>query len=213
MGAHRRAAEADVAALRKLLDGGKPDRRAGGTIKGLAVMVAAHGQEIRDAELVVRAVAVAEAAAKKDWATADTLARALTLAPGGDVFPKRELHTEAQLSLEDMMSPFRTAKVGGLNVEQDLKAAMRAGQMAPRDAELLGTRVVVIADLTAQFPPKDPKERGQRLQLQGWEKNVQTMRDVARQLAVEGTKGNGQVGLLLKRLDASCVNCHNDFRD
>src|SRR5207237_1330483 len=66
-GSYTRAIEADIAALQKLLNGGKPDKRAFGTIKGVAMYVALYGEGTGDAALTAQAVKVAELAAAKKW--------------------------------------------------------------------------------------------------------------------------------------------------
>src|SRR5689334_8973357 len=72
--AYRKVLDADIAALNQLLNNGKPERGAMSTIKPLAILTAANAKHAGKDGVAAAAVKVAEAAAKKDWATATTTA-------------------------------------------------------------------------------------------------------------------------------------------
>src|SRR5437762_12255948 len=109
------------------------------------------------------------------------------------------------------MNPFRLGKVGGLNIEADLREAAKKGMIDPKAAEVMGTRCAVIAEYATHFPnQKATTNAGNKAK---WKKYCDEMGDLSKQVAEEGAKGNGKIGPLLKRLDANCTNCHNDFRD
>jgi hypothetical protein len=207
---YKKATEADISTLQKLLNNGKPDKRASGTIKTDALLIAAYADAVGDKGLRDQAVKVADAAAKKDWATANKLAEALKAGAGGGK-PAGGIHKNSKLDLDDVMSPFRIGKSGGLNMEKDLKDAMKGGTMDPKAAELWGARSSVLAEWTKEFP--NQKAGTNAANKAKWEKYCKEMLDLSSQIAAEGAKNNAKTGTLFKKLDATCVNCHNDFRD
>jgi hypothetical protein len=206
---YKRAAEADVAALHKLLNGGKPDKRAAGTIKAEALMIAAYADARGDAALSAQALKVAEAAGKKNWPAADMAAQGLKVGSGSGA--GKGFSAQGKIDLDDVMSPFRIGKSGGLNIEKDLKDAAKGGMMDPKAAELLGARTSVLAEFTRELPNDKAKTNANNKGK--WEKYSKEMHDLSQQIAAEGAKGNGKIGKQLKALDGVCVNCHNDFRD
>jgi hypothetical protein len=206
---YKRAAEADIAALQKLFVDGKPAKGAAGTIKTLSVMIATYGGATGDAALTAQALKVADAAGKKKWDVAEKEAKLLKVGAGGGGAGKGGLHKS--LDLDEIMSPFRIGKSGGLNIEKDLKDAAKAGMIDPKAAEVLGARSAVIAEFTKDFP--NDKAKTNAANKKKWEDYCKSMQDLSQQVAAEGAKGNGKIGPLLKKLDATCVNCHNDFRD
>ena len=80
--------------------------------------------------------------------------------------------------------------------------------------ELIGVRVAAIADYTINMPNDKAAAPGKKPR---WEKFSKEMTDLSKQLTEEAAKGSSadqkKLATLLKRMDANCTNCHNDFRD
>jgi hypothetical protein len=208
---YKKAIAADTASIQKLLNGGTPDKRASNTIRAEAMMLALYGEATGNAALTSQALQVAEAAAKKDWKGADAAAKGLA-APKAGAAPRGPLHEQAKFDLDTAMSPFRLGKVGGLNIEADIRAVAKGGKITGPDAELLAVRTAAIGAYAAHYPNDKgmmPANKGK------WDKLSKEMVDVSKQIAEEAKGGANQQKLagLFKRLDANCTNCHNEFRD
>ena len=211
--AYKKAITADIAFIQDALKGGSPDKRAVSTIKAVAMYLAVYGEATGDAGLTAEALKVADAVAKKDFKAADAAAKGLTNPKAGPK-PKGELHTLAKFDLAEVMSPYRVSKVGGLNMEADIRAAIKAGTIDAKSAELIGIRSAVIADFTFHYPT-DKATTNKALQVK-WEKWSKEMGDVGKNLAEEAGKAKADqksLNTILKRLDANCTNCHNEFRN
>ena len=85
----------------------------------------------------------------------------------------------------------------------------------PKDAEMIGARSVIIAGFATKMP--NDKATTNPTMTKQWERWSKEMEVAGTELAAEGAKADkaDQVKMLtiLNRLDASCSNCHNDFRD
>ena len=211
-GVYKKVLDADIAALNTLLGGGKPEKGAMPTIKPLAILIASNAKHAGNEGIAAAAVKVAEAAAKKDWAGAATIAKTLASATGGSA--PSGLHKLAKLDLADVMTPFRLSSKGGLNLEKDIRDAKKAGTIAPEAAELIAIRTAGIAEFTLLFP-NDKAAAGANATK--WKKYSDDMLNACKQIVTEsgkGKKADGKaLGKLMGALDASCVACHNDFRD
>jgi len=208
---YKRAIDAEITSIQGLLKGGSPDKRAANTIKAEAMMLALYGEATGNAALTSQALQVAEAAAKKDWKGADAAAKGLG-SPKAGAAPKGPLHEQAKFDLDAAMSPFRLGKVGGLNIEADIRAAVKGSPIKGPDAELIAVRSAAIASYAIHYP-NDKAMMGNNKGK--WEKLSKEMIDLSKQIAEEAKGGANQQKLtgLFKRLDANCTNCHNDFRD
>jgi hypothetical protein len=210
--AYKKAAEADIAAIQKLLNGGMPEKRAMPTIKAIAMMLAFYGEASDNAALKSQALQVAEAAAKKDYAMADTLAKGLS-APKAGPAAKGSLDKQAKFNLDEAMSALRLSKVGGLNIESDIRNQMKMVNDV-KLLEVLGVRTVAIAEYCAHYP-NDKASSGANMAK--WDKLSKEMGSLGKQLTDEASKGNAAntkaITGILQRLNANCSNCHNDFRD
>jgi hypothetical protein len=210
---YKKAIAADVAYLQEALKGGAPAKGAMRTIKAVAMFLATYGEATGDTGLTTEALKVAEAMAKKDYKGAEEAAKGLTGAKGGTK-PKGPLHTLAKFDLEDAMSPYRLGRLGGLNMEKDIRDAIKAGTIDAKTAELIGIRTAVIADYATHYPnEKATTNKMLQGKWDGWSKE---MGELGKQLADEAGKAKADQKALngiLKKLDANCLNCHNAFRD
>jgi hypothetical protein len=211
---YKKAITADVAYLQDALKGGAPAKGAIRTVKAVAMYLASYGEATGDAALTADALKVAEAMAKKDFKGAEEAAKGLS-SPKGGAKPKGPIHTLAKFELDDVMSPYRPSKTGGLNMEADIRAAIKAGgTIDPKTAELIGIRTGVIADFTLHMPNEKATVKPDNKAK--WEKLSKEMGDLGKQLAEEAGKPKADMKAItgiLKKLDANCSNCHEPFRD
>lgn len=204
----KKVREADIEQLQKKVEiiAADPAKTRGTvyTVRGLALMLAKHGDEA----LTAQAARVVEAIEKKDYKAASEAAKGLS-APKGGAAPKFEY------DLADVMSSYRLERSGGLNIEKDIRDYRKAKKIEPKDAELIGARSALIASYTTKMP--NDKAMTNPAMTKKWERWSQEMETTGTELADEGAKGDkaDQVKMvsILSKLEASCTNCHNDFRD
>ncbi|MCE9568366.1 MAG: cytochrome c [Planctomycetes bacterium] len=217
---YKKVAETDLAQLQEHIataaKGGQDAKRFGPTAKTLAMMLAMYGEATGDAALRDGAVKVAEAIQAKDFAAAGTAAKALAIKGGGKALAPNGLAGKAKFGLEEVMSPFRGSKVGGLNIEKDLREMIKGTTPAdPAAVQVLVARTAVLGEYTASFP--NEKASINASNKAKWEKWSKDMIDVSKKLDAEASKGKGgdakEIAKLLKLLDAKCSDCHNEFRD
>ena len=208
----KKAAAADVAALQEKLDAIAADpaknRGAVRTARALALALAHYGDD--GAKAGAGQVLAALHGKTPDAKKALEALKAGKGGPGG---------LDGKYDLEDVMSPFRVAKSGGLNMEKDIKDDMayakdknKGKQLAAADAEVLGARCVALAEYTLKMP--NDKAKTSPAMTKSWEKITKDMAVAGKAVAEEAGKGDAKkLSAALKRLDASCTNCHNQFRD
>src|SRR5204862_528426 len=149
---------------------------------------------------------------KKDYKGAAEAAKGLS-APNAD--PSAVKAIAGKFDLEDVMSQFRLAKSGGMNVEKDIRDGIKAGTIDPKAAEIIGARAAALATYTEKMP--NEKARTNAAMTSRWEKFAKEMGGISKDLSEEGGKGTNadmkKLVTTLKKLDAACTNCHNDFRN
>jgi hypothetical protein len=205
--AAKKAAAADVAALQKKLEdiAAAPEKNRGAirTAKALALTLNVYGDDATKGQ----AAKVLLALHGKDYPGAATAAKGLS-SPKAD--PAALKGMGGKYDLEDIMSPFRVAKSGGLNIEKDIRDSIKAGKIDPKDAELIGARSAALADYTAKMP--NDKAKTSPAMTQKWERWAKEMGAAGKELT-EAKGDEKKLLVVLKKLDASCSNCHNDFRN
>ena len=148
---------------------------------------------------------MAAALAKKDYAKAGELAKGLSAPKGGPA-------AKFEYDLEDVMSPFRIAKSGGLNIEKDIRDAAKDGKIDGKAAEVIGARSAALASYTEKMP--NDKAKTNPAMTARWEKYAKDMAAAGKELCEAAGKNDAKaITAALKKLDASCSNCHNDFRN
>lgn len=211
--------EADIALLQKKL-ATKPAKRAEGSLKAVAMMIALYADQNasgKDAEKMIalrsQALKVAEAIAKKDFAAAKTAAEGLSKPSGGDK-KAIKLHEQAKFDIAEVMSPFRAATVDGLNIEKDIRAQAKG----VTDVKLVGdlaAHTTLLGEYTLLLPVE--KATANAANKKKWDDYTNDMLKLSRDIAAEAAKGAkaDKAGLKskLSKLDGSCTACHNDFRD
>jgi len=122
---YKKAVEADIAQLQKTLatcDGSESDaKRHGPTAKSLAMLLAVYGEATGDKAFKEQALKVADAVSAKNFKDAIAAAKGLSSKPGKEPLPPTELFKHNKYALDEVMSPFRTSKVGGLDIEKDIR--------------------------------------------------------------------------------------------
>lgn len=210
----QKAIKAEIAFLQDKTDALANDfmknRGAVRTVKASAANLSVFAEAVKDDATKSQAIKVYEAMEKKDYKAAAEAAKGLS-SPKADPAVK----PIKVASLEDVMSPFRVAKAGGQNIEADMKGAMKEGKIDPAAAELIGVRTAAIAEFTKDLPTD--KATTNNAQKAKWARWTADMATASKELTEEGAKGKGadekKLLATIKKLDASCINCHNDFRN
>jgi hypothetical protein len=211
---YQRASKAEIAFLQQKLDDIVADpmknRGAVRTVKASAMMLSVYADALKDDALKSSALKVASVVEQKDFKGAAEAAKGLS-SPKADPSAK----PPKSFVLEDVMSPFRVAKAGGQNVEADIKSALKNGKIEAESAELIGVRSAVIADFATGMP--NDKASANNAMKMKWERWSKDMSAASKELTEEAAKGKGadekKMLATLKKLDAACINCHNDFRN
>ena len=216
---YKKAAEADIALLKKHIETCDTEptqaKRFAPTAKAVALMIALYGEATGDEALRDGAVKAAEAIAKKDFKGAAAAAKDLAPKGTGKPLAAGKLHEKAKFGLEEAMSPFRGSKVGGMNIEKDIRDAMKSGTADPAALQVLAVRTAALGEFTAAFPNDKAKtNKGNEAKWDKWSKD---MIDLSKKIDAEAAKGKGadakEIVKTLKLLDAKCSDCHNEFRD
>jgi hypothetical protein len=223
---YKKAAEADLkfvqtraADLAKKAAGGEkvPDGQSKPAV-GAALLLAAYAEVLGDAALKGDALKVAEALQKKDFKAGAELAAKLALKPGsGKVGPLAKPFKDAT-QLEIVMQPYRVAIGGGLNIEKDIRDAIKKDNPAkldPAAVEILAVRTAVLNAYSFHVPNDKASIKADSKKL--WEKYSTESVGLAKDLAAEAAKGakadEKKMRALLSGIDGRCKECHNKFRD
>jgi hypothetical protein len=205
--ATKAAVAADVAALQKKLDelSATPKPGIARTARGLALTLISYGDDATKGQ----AAKVLVGLKGKDYKAGIDAGTGLT-SPKAD--PKALKGIDGAFDLEDVMSPFRIARSGGLNIEKDIRDNIKAGKIDAKDAVVIGARSAALSEYTAKLP--NDKAKTNATMTAKWERWSKDMGNAGKELCEAGTKGDGKAMLVaLKKLDGSCSNCHNDFRN
>jgi hypothetical protein len=207
--AAKAATAADIAELQKKIAEYSADTKKSGplrTARALTLTLMAYGDE----GVKAQASQVLAALSKKDAKGAAAAAQGLAGAKGG-----KAADVAGKFDLEDVMSPFRITRSGGLGIEKEIRDGAKSATPDPKDAELIGARAAALASYTEKMP--NEKATTNPAMKSRWEKFAKDMAAAGQDLAAEGAKGAKadakKLQLTFKKLDASCSNCHNDFRD
>jgi hypothetical protein len=217
---YKKVAEADIAQLQKTLATCETDassaKRFGPTAKSLAMMLAMYGEITGDKALKDQALKVADAVASKKFDAASAAAKGLAVKPGAAPLAPSGLAKIGKYSLDEVMSPFRGGKVGGVNIESDIRALRdKKMTLVPADVEVLAARTAILLDYSMTMPNDKATTNKENTAL--WEKMSKDSVELAKKISDEAAKGktanSDEIVKMIKSLDAKCVNCHNKFRD
>ena len=219
-GTAAKAIEADTAHLAKLFELTKTKKKLEGRVKSTALLIAGYAQSelggkdgAKMAGVRDQAVKIAEAIAKKDMAGAEAATKGLATAKGSAGGKELDLSKQAKLELAELMDLFGGSGAGGMNLEKDIRAGRK--EISAKDAELIGARVMVLAEYTAKLPPEF--DAAKKKTPDAWERWSSQMKKTAGDIATEAAKGAKADAARLKKLmsglDGTCTNCHNVFRE
>ncbi|MCS7023110.1 MAG: hypothetical protein NZU63_14935 [Gemmataceae bacterium] len=204
------------ACLSKCLESAAEARRHQPTARALAMLLAMEAEVLGDAALQQQALQLAEALNKKDFAAADKLAKSLKASPSATPLASKPLHKQAGFHLEEVMSPYRLGRSGGLNIEKDIRDWSKKGaKLDPAAVEILAARTALLSEYTFHMP--NDKAEINKANTEQWQKYSQDLIELSRQLAEEAAKGNSAnpatMTGLLNKINNKCSDCHNKFRD
>lgn len=223
---YKKAAEADLkfvqtraADVAKVAAGG--DKPKDGQVKpaiGSALLLAAYADALGDSALKGDALKLAEALHKKDFKAGAELASKLALKPGtGKPGPLAKPFKDPE-QLEIVMQPYRISVGGGMNIEKDIREAIKKdgpAKLDPAAVELLAVRTAVLNAYSFHVPNEKATIKADSKKL--WEKYTTESVGLAKDLAAEAAKGakadEKKMRALLSGIDARCKDCHNKFRD
>jgi hypothetical protein len=215
-----RVATADIAQLQtslaKCQESAAESRRNLPTARAVAMLLALEAQALGDALLQKQALEIAEILKKKDFSAADKLAKNLKVQAGNAPLSTQNLHKHADFHLEEVMSPYRLARSGGLNIEKDIRDWSKKGaKLDPAAVEILAARTALLSEYTFHLP--NDKAEVSKANLEQWQKYSQELIDFSQQLAVEAAKGKSAnpatLTSLLSKINNKCSDCHNKYRD
>lgn len=215
----KKAAEADIAQLHKHLktceEDAKEAKRFGPTAMSIAMVLALYGEASGDKELKSQALKVAEAISAKNYKEAAAAAKGLAVKPGAAPLPAGEVAKFKKYGLDEVMSPFRAATVGGLNIEKDIRG-IRDGKIPVKsaDVELLAARTASLLHFAEKMP--NDKATVNKKNQEEWDNLSRSSVEICKKLTDEAAKpkpNEKEIVKLIKGLDAKCVDCHDKFRD
>lgn len=209
----------DIAFLQKGL-AKEPQRKQLPGLKATAIMVAAFAQEqmagpdaAKMAALRDQALKVADLLAAKDYAKAKDAAKALDAPPAAASTGKVEVHKHAKFDISEAMAPYRSARSGGMDMERNIRKQSKDASDMALIKELAG-HSIVLGEFTKHLPTGQASANAARLKK--WEGYSDEMIAHSRDVLAEASKPSPDKAVLKKKLlvlDASCTNCHNEFRD
>lgn len=145
---------------------------------------------------------------KKDFAAGIAAGKELA-SPAGKFDPKA---IDGKFDLHEVMQPFALARSGGLNIEKDIRDFIKAGKVEAKDAIQIGARSAALATYTTKLPT-DKATTNPAMKAK-WERWSADMAKAGKELCETAGKNDAKAMIAaLKKLDASCSNCHNDFRN
>jgi hypothetical protein len=206
------------------LNNGKPAKKtADRAIKSSALMIAAYAQgrmgksPADDAKLATlrdTAIKVAKTGGVKKYGDAVAPAKMLAadMAVAGKPDTKKvDLIAATGADIEELMYQFKKTSVGGLGIEEDIKANAKKLTMKPEVAAALGQRALIAAEICAALKPSDDFSPAKPKK--DWDQDIKDMKEAAMAL-VGAAKPNNAKNLqsAFNKLDANCVHCHDKFK-
>jgi hypothetical protein len=193
-------------------------------IKSDAMMIAYYANsritggadDAKMAALRDAAIKLALAAGKKKFDDAEPLAKQLSLnmTPGKgstkQMTPK-ELKEAGEMDLEELMYQFKKTGVGGLGVEEDVKAQAKKVTMTPAQVAVLAARVKIVSDwcdvmeVQGGFGVKKPRK--------DWEAFNKDMDKAVKGLQEAATsKDTKKIQTAFDKVDRACTACHEKMK-
>ncbi len=191
-------------------------------VKSSALMIAAYAQSrlgknpADDGKLVAlrdTAIVIAKTEKKKlAGALAPAKTLSINMAPAGNAKAAPvNLLTVTGVDLEELMYQFKKTSIGGLGIEEEIKAQSKKVTVKPEVAAAIAIRAHLVAGFvddmqpTAGFSAAKPKK--------DWDTYNAAMKAAATELASAAKKADTKaIGAAFLKLDGSCVQCHNKFK-
>jgi hypothetical protein len=214
--------EQDAKNIVALLSEAKIKKTADRSVKSSSLMIAAYAQSrmgknaADDAKLAtLRDTAIKLAKTDKKM-LAGALPLAKTLSPsmaaaGNPSIKPVDLLKETGLDLEELMYQFKKTSVGGLGIEEEVKANSKKLAIKPEAAIALARRTAIVAEFCETLQPQGGF--GGAKTKKDWDTYNKEMKTAAEALAA-AAKANKPKDLqtAFTKLDGSCVQCHNKFK-
>ncbi len=189
-------------------------------VKSSALMIAAYAQSrlgknpADDGKLIALRDAAIKIAStpKKQLAAALPIAKGLSLnmAPAGKG-GKVDILKDTGVDLEELMYQFKKTSIGGLGIEEEIKAQAKKVTVKPEVAAAIAIRSLFVADFVDNMQPTAGFSAAKLKKNWGiYNKNMKT---AATELAAAAKSGDAKaIGAAFLKLDGSCVQCHNKFK-
>jgi len=192
------------------------------SIKSNAMMIAFYAnsritgksaaEDGKMAALRDEALKVALAAGGKNFAAAATAAKGLSLdmtpAKGAKAMATAALATAGKMDLEELMYQFKKTSVGGLGIEEEIKANGKKAVMSPAKITALATRVLAIADYSESVHVEFDGKKTQK----DWDNYNKDMRTAAKALIAAANGKPKELAAAFTKLDGACVACHEKMK-
>lgn len=217
----------DAKQILNILNVGKPGegvplkKTADRSIKSSALMIAAYAQSrigknpADDGKLVaLRDAAIKVALTGKMYKNAVDPAKTLSIdiaaaakANGKSI----DLIKATNIDMEELMYQFKKTTVGGLGIEEEIKANAKKVTVKPEQAAAIGQRTLIVAEFCDTLEPSGGFSAAKSKK--SWEKYNADMKAAANDL-IAGAKAKNEKGIqtAFLKLDGSCVACHNTFK-
>jgi hypothetical protein len=178
--------------------------------QALAVMIAAYAQDAKLAGLRDEALKVAGQIKEKGIDAAKSANLSLGTAAATGTAPKKLAEPD---EIDVVMKQFSSERGGGLGFEAELQKLQKKAKLAKADFERLtyvGYKTAIIGAVTE---PLAPPASGNKKPAD-WVKWSKDMTEAATEVGSGSEKGDEKlVKAGLRKLETSCVNCHNVFRN
>jgi len=115
-----------------------------------------------------------------------------------------------KIDIEELMYQFKKSAVGGLGIEQEVKANANTNnlKLSPSEAIILARRVLAVSEMCNEVNPGfDAKKT--RVAWQGFNKNLN---NAAQGLIATAKSDPKKLPAAFAKLDAACIACHEHFK-
>jgi hypothetical protein len=209
--------------LTTLNNGMPPKKTADRAIKSSALMLAAYAQSrmgksaADDAKLATlrdAALKVAATGGKKKYADAVAPAKSIAfdMPAAGKVDAKViDLIKTTEIDMEELMYQFKKTTVGGLGIEEEIKANSKKLVAKPEHAAAIARRTLIVADFCDTLEPAGGFSAAKPKK--DWDTYNKETKVAATALGTAAKANNAKdMQAAFLKLDAACVNCHNKFK-
>ncbi|MCE9533209.1 MAG: cytochrome c [Planctomycetes bacterium] len=220
--------EQDIANIQKMVESGSKGTKAEiskatRAVKSNSLTVAAFAQSritgknpAEDAKMATlrdAAIAVGKLGGAKKFKDAAAPAKALSasMAAGKGDTKAVDLLKALEVDIDDLMYQFKKTTVGGLGIEEEIKANAKKPTLSPALSAAMSARIQVVAALTNDLEPTGGFSAAKPKK--DWVAYNKDMQTAATELAAAANgKDAKKLAAAFTKLDGSCVQCHNKFK-